>query len=283
MVTTKELPVPLLAGYDTPRGARWTTLPGGGREWLWQRSDTDREGARPGDGFIDAGGLEECLPTVRGWPDHGDLWSRPWRDTGAGRVTIERPDFTLTRQLTDRAGTVVADYHLRANPGYRFIWAAHALFDLSPAARIEAPIGTPTRLYPDAAAPAQPDGPTVGPWPEPAGVRLDRLGPDDGTAYAAVLLECPTARLVDGPDTLTLHLECDGQPRSTALWRNLRGWPAPDPYRSVGVEPMLGTVFDLAEAGSGDAAEVPASGEVHWQLTISAYRITEGRPDDTAR
>ena len=27
--------------------------------------------------FVDAGGLEECLPTVRGRPDHGDIWSRP--------------------------------------------------------------------------------------------------------------------------------------------------------------------------------------------------------------
>jgi hypothetical protein len=33
---------------------------------------------------------------------------------------------------------------------------------------------------------------------------------------------------------------------------------------------MLGRVFDLAEAGPGDAACVPASGEVHWRLTLTA-------------
>jgi hypothetical protein len=32
---------------------------------------------------------------------------------------------------------------------------------------------------------------------------------------------------------------------------------------------MLGRVFDLAEAGPGDAARVPASGEVRWRLTLS--------------
>jgi hypothetical protein len=57
---------------------------------------------------------------------------------------------------------------------------------------------------------------------------------------------------------------------SIALWRNLGGFPDTDPYRSTGVEPMLGRVFDLAEAGPGDAARVPASGEVRWRLTVSA-------------
>ena len=52
--------------------------------------------------------------------------------------------------------------------------------------------------------------------------------------------------------------------------RNLGGFPAADPYRSTGVEPMLGRVFDLAEAGPGDAAEVPASGAVRWRLTVTA-------------
>ena len=123
-----------------------------------------------------------------------------------------------------------------------------------------------------------------------------------------MLVNCPTVRVVDGADRLTLHLDCDGQPRSTALWRNLRGWPEPaaeqhgsapgravhsggppgetarggaarpEPYRSVGVEPMLGAAFDLADAGPGDAAVVPPAGEVRWRLTISAHRSTGGHP-----
>jgi hypothetical protein len=34
---------------------------------------------------------------------------------------------------------------------------------------------------------------------------------------------------------------------------------ADQPYRSIGVEPMPGAVFDLATAGPGDAATVPAA------------------------
>lgn len=262
--------VPLTAGSDPAHGGRWTTLSGGGREWLWQRPDPARESVMPGAPFVDAGGLEECLPTVRGTPDHGDVWSRPWRAAGPGTLVVEGPAFVLTRRITDHTGVVVADYRLAAAPGHRFIWAAHALLDLSPAARLDAPAGTPTLLYPDAGPPIR------GPWPTPAGLPLDRLGPDDGTATGAVLLDCPRAVVTDGADRLTLELECAGQPRSTALWRNLRGWPAPAPYRSIGVEPMLGAAFDLAEAGPDGAAVVPAAGEVTWRLTVSAHRLPGG-------
>ncbi|MFC7246717.1 hypothetical protein ACFQO7_29910 [Catellatospora aurea] len=306
MVT--DAPVTLHAALDPTHGGRWTSLSGGGREWLWHRPGTAREDVSANDAFVDAGGLEECLPTVRGLPDHGDLWPHPWqrdpggrhlnpsggvvagRDSGgsgydaaatsdepASRATITRPEFTLTRTVRHRDDAVIADYTLAADPGYRFLWAAHALLDLSPAARLDAPDGTTTRLYPEAAPllaePWPGDRPWIeGPWPAPAGLALDRLGPDDGTALGAILTDCPTVHVTDGADRLTLHLDCDGQPRSTALWRNLRGWPQPGPYRSIGVEPMLGAVFDLAEAGPGDAAEVPASGQVTWRLTITAHR-----------
>ncbi|BEL04421.1 hypothetical protein Q0Z83_026120 [Actinoplanes sichuanensis] len=256
--------VPLSARFDAALGGRWTSLSSGHREWLWQRRDVARAAVAPGAGFVDAGGLEECLPTVRGNPDHGDIWSRPWYAVSPGEFAAETPDFTLTRRITGRDGAVVAGYRLSAAPGYRFVWAAHALLDLSPLARLEAPSGTRTRVYPDPAPPVE------GPWPAPLGVPLDRLGPDDGTAIGAVLQDCPRVTVTDGPDRLTWELECDGQPRSVALWRNLRGWPATAPYRSIGVEPMLGGAFGVAE--DVPAAVVPAGGELSWQLIISASR-----------
>ncbi|MEU8408110.1 hypothetical protein AB0C19_18145 [Micromonospora sp. NPDC048842] len=271
-------PVALRASYDAAHGGRWTSLRGGDREWLWRGPEPGRHEVRPDGAFVDAGGLEECLPTVRGEPDHGEVWSRQWRDGGPGTAVIERPTFTLTRRITDFAGVVAADYRLAADPGYRFVWAAHALLDLSPAARLDAPAGTPTRLHPEAAALLPPGGwPAgepwlTGPWPAPAGLTLDTFGRDDGTALGAVLLDCARVQVIDGADRLTLELECADQPRGTALWRNLGGWPANGPYRSVGIEPMLGAAFDLADAGPSDAAVVPPTGEVTWRLTISAHR-----------
>jgi hypothetical protein len=248
---------------DLGHGGRWTSLVAHGRDWLWHRPEPARAGVRPGDPFADAGGLEECVPTVRGTADHGDAWSRPWRGDGS-QAFVECPDFRLERGIRTEAAETVAAYRLTARAGYRFVWAAHALLDLSEHARIEIAHGTPLRLYPD-------DGPSwsVGRWPTAGGVTLDRLGPADGTALGAVV-ETPEVTVHDGPDTLTLRVEAEGAPVSVAIWRNLGGFPRHAPYRSVGVEPMLGRVFDRAGAATGDTACVPATGELRWRLVVTA-------------
>ncbi|MFJ6086991.1 hypothetical protein ACIQI8_36950 [Streptomyces sp. NPDC092369] len=246
---------------DPAHGGRWTSLRAGEREWLWRRDGVGREDVSRGDSFVDAGGLEECVPTVRGVPDHGDAWARGWTRDESGTERVECESFSLTRSIGP--GPVV-DYVLSADPGFRFVWAAHALLDLSPRATLHMPEGADTRLYPSA------DGPWVeGGWPAPRDVRLDRFGPDDGTAVGAVV-DASRACVHDDQDRLAFALEAEGQPVSIALWRNLGGFPLDGPYRSTGVEPMLGRVFDLAEAGTDDAARVPASGQAHWRLTLAA-------------
>jgi hypothetical protein len=74
--------------------------------------------------------------------------------------------------------------------------------------------------------------------------------------------------VTDGSGRLTFALSADGQPVSAALWRNVGGFPAGAPYRSVGVQPMPGPVCDRATAGPGEAAVVPASGVSEWRLEI---------------
>ncbi|PZG13193.1 hypothetical protein C1J01_30745, partial [Nonomuraea aridisoli] len=59
--------------------------------------------------------------------------------------------FELRRTVTQKAGAVVATYRLTADPGYTFVWAAHALLDLGVNAQIIAPDNVPVRLYPEAA------------------------------------------------------------------------------------------------------------------------------------
>jgi len=251
---------------DLAHGGRLTSLRLAGREWLWTNPAPARAHVRPGDPFVDAGGLEECLPTVRGTPDHGAAWSRPWRRLDAWSAEVTTGDFALTRTISATGDSLVLVYRLRAAAGWPFVWAAHALLDLSDEARLVAPAGAGTRVYQDA-------GPWLpGTWPAPLGTPLDALGPSDGTAVGAILTDRAAVRVVDGA-ALSFHLEpLSPQPVSVALWRNLGGFPQPSPYRSIGVEPMLGKVFDLAEAGPGDAARVPSSGECGWRLTITATR-----------
>ncbi|WP_189189613.1 hypothetical protein [Streptomyces albiflavescens] len=267
------MPAPLAIETDTAHGGRWTSLKARGREWLWQRAAPERASVSPGDAFADAGGLEECIPTVRGTPDHGDAWSRAWtRSADAESVRCDR--FALTRTIRGTADGAEAHYTLTAEPGFRFVWAAHALLDLSQNATLQISTGAATRLFPESAALLAEPWPAraswlEGPWPAPRGLRLDRLGPDDGTAVGAVV-DASRCCVHDAEDRLALALEADGQPTAIALWRNLGGFPTSSPYRSTGVEPMLGRVFDLADAGPGDAARVPASGEVRWRLTLTA-------------
>ncbi|MFF8868292.1 hypothetical protein ACF08B_40405 [Streptomyces sp. NPDC015139] len=258
---------------DPAHGGRWTSLRHGSREWLWRRDCPERHHASPGSVFVDAGGLEECIPTVRGTPDHGDAWGRPW--TGEGDTERVRCDtFTLERTLRYTGGGIECNYTLRAKPGFRFIWAAHALLDLSEQATVHAAPGASTRLYPEAAPligrPWPPGAQWVeGRWPAPQGLPLDRFGPDDGTAVGAIV-ETDRCCVHDGEDFLALRVEAEGQPLSIALWRNLGGFPAHRPYRSTGVEPMLGRVFDLDGADGDDAACVPGSGRVRWRLVLTA-------------
>jgi hypothetical protein len=260
---------------DLSHGGRWTSLCLAGREWLWRRDDPGRGRVAPGDPFIDAGGIEECVPTVRGRPDHGDAWSRAWRDLGDGGAQAGCENFTLSRRIAWRGDMVIARYRLTAEAGYRFVWAAHALLDVSASATLRVPGEPAVRLYPEAAALLDGPWPGTAPfvtarWPGPGGLRLDRLGPDDGTAVGAIVTDCASVTVCDGDDRLRLSLRAGaGLPASMALWRNLGGFPGDGPYRSIGVEPMLGAVFDLDEARDpGDAVTVPAAGFVEWELVI---------------
>jgi hypothetical protein len=251
---------------DLDHGGRWTSLRLGGREWLWSRDEPRRAQVAPGDPFADAGGLEECVPTIRGRPDHGDAWSRPWREAGDGAAEAACDDFTLRRVITSGPGLVRARYRLSAEPGFRFVWAAHALLDVSPAATLCVEGSPAVRLYQEAA------GFLTARWPGPGGLRLDRLGPDDGSAVGAIILDRAAVTIRDGTSQLHMTLN-DGAPSSAsvALWRNLGGFPADRPYRSIGVEPMLGSVFDLAEAREpGDAVTVPGTGYVEWELELAS-------------
>lgn len=285
MTVDREHTVPLSVRTDAVHGGRWTSLRAGRREWLWHRDEPRRAQVGPGDDFADAGGLEECVPTVRGVPDHGDAWSREW--STAGEVgTVRCADFELSRSIDVRAGSVVADYRLVAEPGFRFVWAGHALLEVSARALLQIDQCPKTRLFPEAAPHLSrpwPEGAAwiEGDWPAPAGLRLDTLGPDDGSAVGAVVYGtgdaagAATAVVHDGPDRLRMTVQAPGQPASVALWRNLGGFPAAAPYRSIGVEPMVGRVFDLADAGDGDCAVTPAAGEVQWRLTITAYQRSD--------
>jgi hypothetical protein len=253
---------PLTVEVDLAHGGRWTSLRTPEREWLWHHPDPEVAHARaavtPGAAFVDAGGVEECLPTVRGEPDHGAVWSRPWSEVG-----VAADGFRFERRIRSD-GALTVDYTITGPPHAPFVHAVHALLDVSPDARLEAG-GVRTAYLID-------HGSAV-PWPS----GLDRLGPDDGSATAAVLPGCAEATVVDGADALSFSWRAE--PTSLLLWRNLRGWPEGSPYRSIGIEPMVGATASLADPAPGGAAQLGPDGVLHWGLTVTAWRTgTSGKP-----
>ena len=247
---------------DPVHGGRWTSLRSGRREWLWTNPAIEarrREGVRAGDPFVDAGGGEECWPTVRGRPDHGAVWSRSWTGAPSSAAVEVAGLGTLRRDV--RAGTELAvDYRFHGRSGTRFLHAVHLLLDLSVRARLEVPQADRIVLLDG-------DRPELS-WP--AG--FDRFGPDDGTAQCVLIPDCQQAIVIDGPDRLRFDWDAPGSsaPCSLLVWRNLGGWPAERPYRSIGIEPMVGRAADLSAAADEDCAALDSAGRFCWTLRLSA-------------
>jgi hypothetical protein len=260
--------LPLAVSTDLRLGGRWTSLAAGGREWLWSRPDSRRATVGPGEAFIDVGGVEECFPTVRGEPDHGDVWCRPWHGS-VDDAWVEAGPATLRRRLTHDGGAVRASYTVQGPSGLAFVHATHALLALSAKAHVEAAADRVVLVD-------EPGGPVEASWPSPLGRPLERFGPDDGTALAMVLPGCAEVSVVDGDDVLVFSSASSSPapssnelPLSTALWRNLGGWPDDAPYRSTGVEPLVGRGLRASEPDA--AAVVPDSGELSWTVTVTAW------------
>lgn len=252
---------------DPEHGGRWNSLTDPtGREWLWSRPDLARFKVLPGAAFVDVGGYEECFPTIGGRPDHGDVWSRPWKRSG-DHLFVESNSCRLSRKLMTGSSGVFVDYRLQGEVGYRFIWAGHALLEPTLGTRVVAPKGH--RVLAWQLGHVQPTETT---WPEVLGTSFYNIvGPDDGSALFCVLPDLGevTIKAPDGSN-LRFRIECTQQPVSFGVWRNLAGYPIDGTgvYRSFGIEPMLGRVAELRGAELSDVAIIPASGEVIWRVVI---------------
>lgn len=159
-----------------------------------------------------------------------------------------------------------AHYQITGPAGATFLHAVHALLELTPDARVE-PLGQFDVVVLDDQVLGR-DHPVV--WPS----GLDRLGPDDGTAICVLFRGCRGVQVVDGRDRLTITWSAAAdQWCSLLLWRNLGGWPQPAPYRSIGVEPMVGRSVDHSSAQPGDCVTLPADGLFSWSVRVAAHRL----------
>lgn len=257
-----------------------------GTEWLWLNPHLPWRPPAPTDSYVerhDLGGWDECFPTVAPttvdgvtWPDHGDLWWRPWesalRDDGLWMGT-EGAGYRFERTIRPVVGGFRLDYAV-SNQGsdlLPYLWCAHPLLCTEPPLEIEL-TGRP-RLYLGNRSALGEAGESHR-WPTIAERTLRTVGKPSGLA-AKLFVEVETGE-VDlchpGGATLSFRWPVEALP-ILGLWLNEEGWSGSGsaPYCNLGVEPATGAPDDLAVALHewGGARFLPP-GETHrWWLEIT--------------
>ncbi len=235
----------------------------------------------------DRGGFDECFPTVapaafkrRGrttdWPDHGELWSRPWayRTNGdALHLWIEGEAlpyrFEKCLRLT-RDGLEIRYTLSHAEIAFPYLWAAHPLLHLVGGERIRLPPEVDRVRVTWATRSSFVEAGSSLPWPTlgVAGADYSRVPVSpDGRAVKAF-----TPRLRNGwaevhyPDSgERLRFEFDpAQTGYLGLWFCYGGWPQDgEPQYTLALEPTT----TAADAPSDHPVLRP--GETHeWGLSL---------------
>ena len=238
-------------------------------EWLAQPAPGDLLAALPGARFVEAEmcGWDEVAPTLRtrGLPDHGEVWSVPWR------VVAEAPDavelevsgaavpFTLRRRTSITATGFVLDYSARADTrATELLWMAHPQFRCVP--------GTALTLAPEERpmieCGPQPDRHVV--WPAGDVDPLEGLQPGTGRKLWCVPGTAPTSATVHHPGGRELTLSWTAPVTHLALWID-HSWKSREPV--LAVEPSTSFGDDLARASAeGSAVRLTDSDWVTWAL-----------------
>jgi hypothetical protein len=253
--------------------------------------------ARYGDSFADydTSGFDECVPTVSACeypdtpqplPDHGELWSVPWRADIAGEqlrlaAAGKVLPYRFVKAVRLESDEVVIDYEIGNNSDHdlKFLWSAHPLLAVEPCSRIVLPAHV-CQLFVEYSFRDRlgPRGSSCG-WPlasTPHGEsRIDILQPPSA-CFADKLF---TRRLTHGycalhksmaNESISFRFDVAKVPY-IGLWICQGGWP--DPARghyTVALEPCTGRLDSLCEAiVRGENDVVPARATKSWTLRVS--------------
>ncbi|MBA3534566.1 MAG: hypothetical protein H0T73_21825 [Ardenticatenales bacterium] len=233
-------------------------------EWLWLNPYLPWRTPSLGDSYVqrhDLGGWDECFPTVAPtvvngvrWPDHGDLWWRPWQAEIRGDTLwmgVEGAGYRFERLLQGTRTGMQLSYSVTnlTSESFPYLWCAHPLFHMGPAMLIEVAGRPDLRLGNDSALGAMGE---VHRWPTIKGRTLQQAGKPSGLA-AKLFLAVETGEVLlsrpDHPFALALQWPIEKLP-FLGLWLNEEGWSgAGTPnYCNLGIEPSNGAPDDLAIA-----------------------------------
>lgn len=282
-----------------------------GREWLLpsQLPGGIYRQAAYGSDFsqFDTSGLDECFPTVSGsphldasvqWPDHGELWSRPWAveaqaDALLARIEGHAWPYTFTRRLSLQGESLCLDYTLEnhAERPFHHLWSIHPLLNVAPGMRLLLPPSLREAFVNGASHPKLGTFGEKRPWPELV-PGWDASIVQPAACGRAVKLYFPHvpegAYGILDPGTgeaLTFSWNRRDMPH-LGLWLCYGGWPG-DAYPghlTVALEPCNGMPDRLLEAAERKACAVLGPGErASWSLRIRSHRFwnPQDRPGET--
>ena len=270
-----------------------------GREFFLQHPDRPYRRARYADpmGEYDISGFDECLPTVSEcpypdppfaaaiMPDHGEVWSRPWKLEIRGEELILEMEGVrlpyLLRRKTRLAGPVMElDYEITntGNRAFKYLWSAHPLLTVQAGAQIVLPPDVSEVLVDYSAGNRFAIGKSIT-WPhallaDGSSADLTTIrGPQQRTADKLF-----TPRLSQGycgvrfPGTgEAVFFRFDPQlVPYVGLWICQGGFPADGPPEfTLALEPCNGRPDSLARAiARGECPELPAHATHHWTLQV---------------
>ncbi|WLT31610.1 hypothetical protein [Geothrix sp. PMB-07] len=272
-----------------------------GRDWLIPSQLPGGVYLQPtcGDDFsrFDTSGFDDCFPTVSAckapgmdiqWPDHGELWSRPWEVTREGASLLARIDgqawpYTFSRRVSLEGDTLCLDYTLdnRADRPFPNLWSAHPLLKVSPGMKLWLP-GSPGSAFLNA-----PSDPAFGshgearPWPELLpGVDFSTVQPRSlGRAVKVFFprVQEGTCGILEpqSGEALTFTWNQAELPH-LGLWLCYGGWPddGRPGHLTVALEPCTGLPDRLDEAAEGGTClMLPPGGRAAWSLRLRSHHL----------
>lgn len=272
-----------------------------GREWLLpsQLPDGAYLQADYGAAFdaFDTSGFDDCFPTVSAssipetdlhWPDHGELWSRPWQVERQGESLLARIEgqawpYTFSRRVSLEGDTLCLDYTLdnRADRSFPNLWSAHPLLKVNPGMKLQLS-GSPSTAFLN--APADPAFGSHGetrPWPELLpGVDFSTVQPRDFGRAAKVFfpeVQEGTCGILDpqSGEALTFTWNPAELPH-LGLWLCYGGWPEDGRpgHLTVALEPCTGLPDRLDQAmARRTCATLLPRGRAAWSLRLRSHRL----------
>ncbi len=279
-----------------------------GREFMLQQDPALRDPCpKPRQFEHHAYGFDECFPSISACeypqdafqgvplPDHGDLWSVPWKhrvNHDCVEVAVESRCLPciFRKRIGLEANSVVLAYQLVSvtDKPFCYLWSAHPLLQIEPGCRIV--LGQDVRsVLVESSARGQftPPGDRCA-WPVArvsAGGEFDLSVIGDGTAGTAVKLF--TARLREGSgavyypktdESISFHFDPMLIPY-LGIWICEGGWPAAGGGRfTAALEPCTSSSDSLAQAiANGGCATLRPYEKRHWALRI---QVQSGLPHE---